>query len=106
MWLTRQLSRDDAPRVTAGEVAGGSTFTVSGENAAQVPETLFPYGFTSLPEQGEKAVLVDGYCAGVSQTPDSALQEGEVRLYSAGGAEILLTRSGDVIINGQVFHRP
>ena len=106
MWLTQQLARDNVPRVTAGEVAGGATFTVTGENAAQVPETLFPYGFASLPEQGEKAVLVDGYCAGVSAVPDASLEEGEVRLYSAGGAEILLKRSGDVIINGQVFSRP
>ncbi|MCI9552842.1 MAG: hypothetical protein HFE94_04825, partial [Acutalibacter sp.] len=33
----------------------------------------------------------------------NALEEGEVRLYSAGGAEILLKNNGQVVVNGQVF---
>ena len=48
-------------------------------------------------------MLLEGYCAGLASPPDSSLQEGEVRLYSAGGAEILLNRNGQVVINGQVF---
>ena len=31
------------------------------------------------------------------------LAQGEVRLYSAGGAEILLKNTGEVVINGQTF---
>ncbi len=106
MWLTQRLSREEGARVTSAQVSGGGDFSVQGENAAQTPETLFPYGFSSRAEQGSKAVLLDGYCAGVSRLPDSSLQEGEVRLYSVGGAEILLKRNGDVIINGQIFARP
>ena len=47
--------------------------------------------------------MVDGLCAGVLSGSDSRLQAGEVQLYSAGGAEILLKNNGDVVINGQVF---
>lgn len=103
MWLTDRIGQREGARVTSGQVAGGQKFAVHGENAYQCPETLFPYGFSSLAEQGAKAVLIDGYCAGVSAQPDGSLEEGEVRLYSAGGAEILLKRNGDVVINGQVF---
>ena len=49
--------------------------------------------------------MLDGYCAGLSSAPDQKLAPGEVRLYSAGGAEILLKRDGSVVINGQSFPR-
>ena len=35
--------------------------------------------------------------------PDPELAAGEVRLYSAGGAEILLKNNGQVQINGHTF---
>lgn len=103
MWLTKRLNSEDGTKVTSGRVAGGDELTVQGENEYRSPETLFPYGFESHAVQGEKAVMLDGYCAGISSLPDSSLAEGEVRLYSSGGAEILLKTTGEVIINGQVF---
>lgn len=105
MWLTRQLTEagGKGAKVTSGETAGGAQFALRGESDYQSPETLFPYGFSSFAKQGSKAVLVDGICAGVSALPDGSLQEGEVRLYSSGGAEILLKSNGQVVINGQIF---
>lgn len=103
MWLTKQLRAREGARVSSGQVTGGESFTVQGESEYRSPETLFPYGFSSLAAQGGKAVMLDGFCAGISSFPDSMLEEGEVRLYSAGGAEILLKSSGEVVINGQVF---
>lgn len=104
MWLTKKLSGEAAgAKVSSGQVAGGDSFAVRGENEYQRPETLFPYGFSSLAEEGGKAVLIDGFCAGVAQLPDGDLGRGEVRLYSAGGAEILLKNDGSVVINGQVI---
>lgn len=76
---------------------------VMGEREYRSPEVLFPYGFSSAAAGGEKAVMLDGFCAGVSALPDSSLEEGEVRLYSGGGAEILLKSSGEVVINGHSF---
>lgn len=103
MWLTKQLSASSGAKVTSGEVAGGREFAVQGEMEYRSPETLFPYGFSSMAAKGGKAVMLDGFCAGVSSLPDGSLEEGEVRLYSSGGAEILLKSSGQVVINGHVF---
>lgn len=103
MWLTKQLAQSEGTKVTSGQVQGGSKLTVQGESKYCSPEQIFPYGLSSLAAQGEKAVMLDGICAGTSALPDSSLDEGEVRLYSSGGAEILLKNTGEVIINGQVF---
>ena len=37
--------------------------------------------------------------------PEGELEEGEMRLYSEGGAEIKLLNNGTVEINGQIFER-
>lgn len=103
MWLTRQLQKTNGVKLTSGQVQGGQEFSVQGESEYRSPELLFPYGFSSMAESGEKAVMLDGFCAGMSAVPDLSLEEGEVRLYSAGGAEILLRNNGSVVINGQVF---
>lgn len=103
MWLTKQLKQEAFPRVSSGEVAGGGTLAVQGEREYRSPEQLLPYGFSSLAAGGRKAVMLDGYCAGISALPDASLDEGEVRLYSAGGAEILLKNTGEVVINGRSF---
>ena len=103
MWLTQQLYKTDGVKLTSGQVQSGQEFSVQGESEYRSPELLFPYGFSSMAETGGKAVMLDGFCAGVSAVPDLSLKEGEVRLYSAGGAEILLKNNGDVVINGQVF---
>ena len=103
MWLTQQLHKAESVRLTSGEVQGGEEFSVQAESEYRSPEQLFPYGFSSMAETGKKAVMLNGFCAGVSAVPDLSLDEGEVRLYSAGGAEILLRNNGNVVINGQVF---
>lgn len=103
MWLTQQLHQNEGAKVSSGQVAGGDGFSVRGDREYQAPEMLLPYGFSSLAEAGEKAVMLDGFCAGISALPDGGLKEGEVRLYSAGGAEILLKNTGEVVINGQTF---
>ena len=104
MWLTRRLFEENGAKVRSGETAGGSGgFSVQGECEYRSPELLFPYGFSSAVSSGKQAVMLDGYCAGIPASQDASLKEGEVRLYSDGGAEILLRRSGEVVINGQVF---
>lgn len=103
MWLTRQFEQKAGAQVTSGEVSGGETLTVTGESVHIAPQLLLPYGFSSTPPSGNQAVLLNGMCAGVAAVQDSRLEEGEVCLYSAGGAEILLKNDGTVVINGQVF---
>lgn len=105
MWLTRQFNKKSGASVTSGEVSDGKNLTVTGESVHVAPELLLPYGFSSAPPSGQQAVLVGGMCAGVAAVQDSRLKEGEVCLYSAGGAEILLKNDGTVVINGKVFAR-
>lgn len=105
MWLTRKLAGEGGVRLHSGLVESESGFAVQGESRYDRPEMLLPYGFSSLAEPGGRAVMLDGYCAGLSSAPDQKLDPGEVRLYSAGGAEILLKRDGSVVINGQSFPR-
>ncbi len=106
MWLTQQLGNREGTTLSSGQVAESENFTVNGEQEYQSPEMLAPYGFSSLAETGEKAVMLNGFCVGVAALPDRALEAGEVRLYSAGGAEILLKNTGEVVINGQTFSAP
>lgn len=103
MWLTRRLFPRQGAKVQVGLVEQENGFAVQGESRYRSPQQLLPYGFSSSAAQGLQAVLLDGYCAGLPNAPDTALEPGEVRLYSAGGAEILLGRDGVVTINGQVF---
>ena len=59
--------------------------------------------YSSAAADGKQAVMLDGVCAGIAASLDGELSQGEVRLYSAGGAEILLKNTGEVVINGQSF---
>lgn len=49
-------------------------------------------------------VTTGGVCLGVVNDAGTLLP-GEVRLFSAGGAEIVLKLDGTVVINGQVFEK-
>ncbi len=103
MWLTKQLNRAKTAALMDGEVMGGEKLEVRGESEYRSPEGLFPYGFSSLAAGGQRAVMLNGRYAGVSGVPNAALKEGEVLLYSMGGAEIWLKNNGEIVINGQVF---
>lgn len=104
MWLAKQMKKPRETKLSRGQVAGGGQGArIQGDREYRSPELLFPYGFSSAAAEGRQAVLLDGVCAGVASAPDQDLAQGEVRLYSAGGAEILLKNTGEVVINGQTF---
>ena len=104
MWLTRQGSRSSGARLRRGQVSGtGEQLRIQGESEYHSPELLFPYGYTAAVAEGGRALMLDGVCAGMAAAPDGDLSQGEVRIYSAGGAEILLKNTGEVVINGQSF---
>lgn len=102
MWITKKLSRLPSARLGEGEVAEGGRAVLS-EREYRAPESVFPYGLVSVFAPGQRAVMAEGKCIGVRALPPEDLAAGEVRLYSAGGAEILLKNTGEVVINGQVF---
>lgn len=63
-----------------------------------------PYGMAVSVPQGTEAVMTGGVCLGVVNDAGTLLP-GEVRLFSTGGAEIVLKLDGTVVINGQVFEK-
>ena len=104
MWLTKQGRQSVGTKLHRGKVSDeGHGMKVQGDSEYTSPELLFPYGYVSAAEDGQRAVMLDGVCAGIAAVADSQLSQGEVRLYSSGGAEILLKNSGEVVINGQSF---
>lgn len=106
MWNSRRIDRKETlPAVYAGTVTtGGEVIHVRTDMERRAPVVSVPYGMAVCVPQGEQVVLLpeSGVCLGVINTAGGLLP-GEVRLFSAGGAEILLKRDGTVVINGQAF---
>lgn len=105
MWLTKQLGQSGGLRLRSGLVQGGAGFSVQGEKEFRSPRQVGPYGLSSRADAGYEALMLGGYCAGVVDSAGGGLGAGEVKLYSSGGAEILLKNNGDVVINGQTFQK-
>lgn len=103
MWLTKKLAAGDGLRLTSGQVESSGGLCIQGEQRFNSPEQVFPYGFKSAAKAGQQAVMLDGYCAGMLSAPDSGLQEGEVMLYSSGGAQLVLKNDGTIVMNGQII---
>lgn len=82
--------------------SSGGDVTVNAASNQKV-SLYFPPGFSSLPSGGEKAVVFPSgggmICGGV-KADTSDLLPGEVRVYSAGGAAIVLKANGDIDLNG------
>lgn len=107
MWISRQLSGQGAGGdnpVQLGDVTGGDS--VQGISEYRSLPLAAPWGIAWRPPPGAKAVVVSGkdgdVCAGTI-VPQDGLEPGELLLYSAGGARILLKNNGEVVVNGQSF---
>lgn len=107
MWLTSFLSKGSFKTpATKGSITGTGVSSVSIDASTQHRDVslVAPYGFAYVPPVGESAVLVpfDGgeACVGVMAGLPENLERGEVMLYSAGGASIVLKNDGSVLING------
>lgn len=108
MWLTRYITNNSivSPEAFKGELndsgTGGTAIDASGEHKAL--ELCFPYGVVSVPPAGERAVVLpldDGEVGLGVLKAATGLQEGELMLYSKGGASIVLKNDGRVLINGR-----
>lgn len=105
MWLIDYITKNslNPPSAVKGDVnEGGSSVLSSGEHRSLGRCT--PYGLISIPPRGECAVVLPldegevnlGVLAG-----DTALEEGELMLFSKGGASIVLKNNGKVLVNGR-----
>ncbi len=111
MWLMNYITDNSitSPRAVKGEVsaceAGGAAVTSSDEHKGL--DWCFPYGVVSVPPKGSRAVVLpldDGETALGIMTRAADLAEGEVMLYSRGGATLVLKNDGRVLVNGSELH--
>lgn len=109
MWLSRQLNQDKESGFSeTGQVtiSSGNIFAVCGSMENRSFKIFSPYGISSLPPEGQQALLLNGtgggYCVGF-QNQTMGLEPGEVRISSLGGSYIHLRNNGEVDINGLVI---
>lgn len=108
MWLMNYITKNSltSPSAVKGNVnkndKDGAAVFSSGEHKRL--KSCFPYGIVSVPPTGERAVVLpldDGEVGLGVIANSSQLQEGELMLYSKGGASIVLKNDGRVLVNGQ-----
>lgn len=105
MWLSKPTVPAAAAGAKTGVVTtGGAAISVHTDMERRAPELAVPYGVAVCMPQGEQVIMLpeSGVCLGAVNRAEGLLP-GEVRLFSAGGAEIRLCADGSVVINGQVF---
>ncbi len=108
MWLMGYITNNsiNSPSAVKGNVNRNdvSEFAVNSSGEHKNLETCFPYGLVSVAPKGEKAVVLplsDGEVGLGIIAKKQGLEEGEVMLYSKGGASIVLKNNGKVLINGE-----
>lgn len=110
MWLTQRLLSENSARenergrVTMNE---GGRLSVSAAVHERMVDTYTPYGYTALPPSGARILLVPcaqgSVCTGVRCELPAGLAAGEVRITSAGGAQIVLKNNGEIHLNEAVI---
>lgn len=110
MWLMNYITQNSitAPNAVKGSVNknnnDGTAVTSSDEHKNL--KLCFPYGIVSVAPTGQRAVVLplDDGEIGLGVIADRAeLEEGEVMLYSKGGASVILKNNGKVLINGEEY---
>lgn len=109
MWINeyvagRSFGKEGAAEGEVRAAVQGSV-SVSGSREYNDIPPVAPAGIAYVPPVGSRAVVVSGdngaVCLGVVAQPPEPLQAGELMLYSAGGAAIVLKNDGRVLINGR-----
>lgn len=112
MWLLDYVTRNSFSKTepSCGDVTAFSMGNVAVNSSLEhrdVP-VVAPYGIAYNPPVGETSVVLpltkEQVCLGVV-SKDKNLEEGELMLYSKGGATIVLKNDGSVVINGKVFEK-
>lgn len=105
MWISKLLSdntlSDKAQTANVTAAQGGCVSAASSCEIRDIP-VYSPYGIDSVPVSQSDVLIVpccDGYAMCGSKSSSEGLEEGEIRLYSSGGASITLKNNGDIILN-------
>lgn len=106
MWIAKRTiaAANQKPAAELAEVNGQAV--MQGESEYRGLPLCAPWGIAYFPPTAAQGVVVStrngAVCVG-TLTEKKGLAPGELMLFSAGGAEIYLKNSGEVVINGQVF---
>lgn len=110
MWLTGYITKNSMGTKNAvrGNVSSSDNSRISVESSCEHKQikACVPYGMASVPPVGESAVVLpldDGELSLGVIAKSHNLSEGEVMLFSKGGASIVLKNDGRVLINGREF---
>lgn len=109
MWISKNMALQTQRSYTSelGEVSesGNGCFSGYGQNGRGRYYMASPGGMVYYPQKGERAVIVStdsgDICTGIIHEKDDGLEAGELKLYSSGGASIVLKNDGSVLINGK-----
>lgn len=110
MWLAAKAARaehkeEEAARLGAVTIGGSAPAAECGSERRALL-VASPGGVAWLPRVGEEALLIrcggEEAVVGTVAAAPAGLQPGEVCVYSAGGASILLKNDGRVLITGNV----
>ncbi len=112
MWLSKKLAENNSQAPTNNTEIGNLSISTNDLVAAisscekRGISFFAPFGIEFLPTEGQKVLLLScgnhTACAGVEMKKASNLNAGEIRLFSQGGASILLKNDGSIVLNGAV----
>ncbi len=109
MWLMNYITKNsiEKPGAVSGSVKKGAEGTsVLASDEHKMLLQCLPYGVYSVPPNGCSAVVLpvgEGEVTLGVTSGTAEINQGELALYSSGGASIILKNNGDVVINGRVF---
>lgn len=109
MWINEYMTGRsfNADGASAGEIrsANSGSVSVSSTRDYGALPLIAPAGIAYVPVAGASTVVMESaggaVCLGVVSAAQENLQAGELMLYSAGGASIVLKNDGKVLINGR-----
>lgn len=107
MWVSKEIvsGENEKNNIFFGKVTNASSagLNVQADVENRDTKVVSPYGIVSIPEIGSKVVMTkieDKFLMSGSLQDNVSLEPGELMLYSAGGASIVLKNDGKVLING------
>lgn len=109
MWISRYVTENsfdnNTPSVGVVRASGLDKVSVSATNEHLSLPVVLPYGIAYKPTVGARSLVLPteagNLCLGVIADARADLKPGELMLYSAGGASIVLKNDGRVLINGR-----
>lgn len=112
MWISKKLAQSNnqaqSDNTEIGNLSISTDDLVAAISSCEKRKISFysPLGIEFLPSVGQNVLLIScgnqTVCAGVEMNKPSNLKAGEIRLFSQGGANILLRNNGSIELNNSV----